>query len=194
MTTQIERSKNPRPRNPSGPPTPKEGSLPVFNPNRWLWDFKEEKPQRLASPSGPARGRSNQEIMIWNLVSALLDLIFAGVLCFLFLWGVSRLLDLSIKTTALGLWRLSPSGSGLLFFSFLWVYHVALPALVSYTPGQWACHITRTPSEINFAWVLRSTLRLFWLAITGFVTLPLFSWAAGVDLEETLSGLKLISK
>lgn len=194
MSGQIDKSKTPPAPNPSGPAGPKDRPVEVFNPNRWLWDFKEEKPQKISRPSGPSRRRSNNEMMMWNLVSSIMDLIFASVICFLFLLMMGRVLDISIKSTLMGLWKLSSTGTVILFFSFLWVYHVALPALVFYTPGQWACHITRTPKEISLNWVLKATFRLLVLFMTGFIILPLFSWASGIDLEENLSGLKLISK
>lgn len=169
--------------------------VPVFDPHRWLIDFEPEKTVKAkAPPSGPTRRRSKDEMMMWNLVSSIVDFLFVTAFACLFLWSIGQLLETSIKGTVFGLWRLSPVGTVLLSFSFLWVYHVAMPALFTYTLGQWACQITRTPQEISVAWVLKSTFRLMTLFLTGFIVLPLFSWASGFDLEGNLSGLKLYSK
>lgn len=169
--------------------------VPVFDPHRWLVDFESEKPvKRKAPPSGPTRRRSKDEMMMWNLVSSLVDFLFVASFAGLFLWSISQLLGTPIKGIVSGLWQLSPAGTVFLSFSFLWVYHVAMPALVTFTIGQWACQITRTPQEISAVWILKSTFRLMTLFLTGFIVLPLFSWASGFDLEGNLSGLKLYSK
>ncbi len=169
--------------------------VPVFDPHRWLIDFEpaQKEPKRVP-PGGRIRYRSPSEIMMWNLISSIVDFLFVSIFYCLFLWGVSQAIGTSIRGTVFGLWQLSPTGTVLFFFSFLWVYHVALPALVTYTLGQWACQITRTPQEISMGWVARSTFRLITLFLTGFIILPLFSWASGVDLEGQLSGLKIYSK
>ena len=166
--------------------------IPVFNPNRWLWDFEAEKPKtKVAPPGGRVRRRPTNQMMMWNLVSSFLDFLFVGIFSFLFLWGIGHIFDSSVRNTMANLWSISPAGTFLLFYSFLWVYHVATPALFSHTPGQWACQITRAPSEISFVWILKATFRLFILFLTGFIILPLFSWASGTDLEGSLSGLRL---
>ena len=120
-----------------------------------------------------------------------MDFLFVSLTCFLVLWFIGRMVDTSVRNTLIGLWKLSPTGTVILFYSFLWIYHVAGPALFSHTPGQWACRITRTPKEISFGWITKATFRLVILFMTGFMILPLFSWASGTDLEESLSGLKL---
>jgi hypothetical protein len=94
----------------------------------------------------------------------------------------------------MNLWQISQGGTLALFLSFFWVYYVATPAIFVYTPGQWACQITRTPSVLTLRWLVRSTLRLLAMFMTGFVLLPLFSWASGQDLEGQLTGVKIISK
>ena len=188
MSTQIDKQQNPSKDQGKGE------HLPVFNPNRWLWDFEIEKPKKLSGPSGPVKKRSPNQMMMWNLISSIMDFVFVGVICFLVLWGLGKIVDTSVRNTLMGLWKLSPTGTVILFYSFLWIYHVAAPALFSYTPGQWACQITRTPQDITFSWLLKSTFRLIVLFMTGFIILPLFSWASGLDLEESLSGLKLLSK
>jgi len=167
----------------------------VFDPHRWLIDFEpDQKLKKQAPPSGPVRRRSQDEMMTWNLLSAFVDFFFVAVFACLALWGLSQLLGTSVKVAVSGLWRLSPTGSVLLSFSFLWIYHVAMPAIFTFTLGQWACQITRTPQEITVGWLMKSTLRLAALYITGFLILPLFSWAAGSDLEGQLSGLELYPK
>lgn len=172
-----------------------EPPVSVFDPHRWLIDFESEAPvKKKAPPSGPSRRRTKDEMMMWNLVSALVDFVFVAAFSCLFIWSFSQLAGSSVKGTISGLWRLSPMGSVFLSFSFLWVYHVAMPALFTYTLGQWACQITRTPQEISLKWIAKSTFRLFTLFLTGFIILPLFSWASGSDLEGQISGLKLYSK
>ena len=194
-TQQQEKHKNPNRAPGTGAPQPDMGEhIPVFNPNRWLWDFEIEKPKKRSSPSGPARKRNANQMMMWNLISSVMDFLFVGLICFLLVWLMGRAIDTSVRNTLIGLWKLSPTGTIVIFYSFLWIYHVAVPALFSYTLGQWACQITRTPDEITFTWVLKSTFRLIILFMTGFMILPLFSWASGTDLEESLSGLKLHSK
>ncbi len=165
--------------------------IPVFNPNRWLWDFETEKPKKQGRPSGPGKKRNTNQTMMWNLVSSIMDFLFISLACFLIFWLISRTFDTSVRSAFLGLWKLTPVGTVALLYSFLWIYHVASPAVFSYTIGQWACQITRAPKELTFKWILKATLRLTLLLITGLVIIPLFSWASGVDLEETLTGLKL---
>jgi hypothetical protein len=169
-------------------------SVKVFDPHRWLLDFEQEKPLKKASPSGPVKRRTRDEVMMWNLVSIIMDLMFTVLITLLTFWGVSQVLETSIKGAVQTLWQISQGGSLLLVASLMWIYHVAIPALATYTPGQWACQITRTPEIITLRWVVRSTLRLMALIITGFVMLPLFSWASGHDLEAQLTGLKLYTK
>jgi hypothetical protein len=175
----------------SDTPAINDRQLPVFNPNRWLWDFEIEKPKRMSSPNGPVRRRNLNQMMMWNLISSVMDFLFISLVCVTVLWVFGRALDTNVRNTFIGLWKISPTGTVFLFYSFLWVYHVAMPALVSYTPGQWACQITRTPREISFSWIMKATFRLLVLFMTGFMILPLFSWASGTDLEASLSGLKL---
>jgi hypothetical protein len=169
-------------------------SVKVFDPHRWLLDFEQERPLKKASPSGPVKKRTRDEVMMWNLVSVVLDLMFMGIITLLTFWGISQLLETSIKGAVFTLWQISQAGSVLLMISLMWIYHVAIPALATYTPGQWACQITRTPETISFRWVVRSTLRIMALSLTGFIMLPLFSWASGHDLEAQLTGLKLYTK
>lgn len=183
---QIDREKSPQ-RKPTDP-------MQVFDPHRWLIDFDEAKPLKKSPPSGAARRRSQDGMMLWNFISSVMDTLFVLALTGFFLWGVGQVLNSSAQATLLGLWRLSHLGSALLFFSFVWVYYVAIPALFTYTLGQWACQITRTPQHIDFKWLMKSTLRLAVLFGTGFILLPLISWLFIVDLEEELSGLKLYSK
>lgn len=196
----IDKHKNPKkgpqPGAPEpGAPQPDKGEhIPVFNPNRWLWEFDVEKPKRRGTPSGPVRKRNANQMMMWNLISSVMDFLFVGLICFLAVWLMGKTVDTSVRNTLIGLWKVSPTGTVVLFYSFLWIYHVAGPALFSFTLGQWACQITRTPDEITFGWILKSTFRLIILFMTGFMILPLFSWASGTDLEESLSGLKLQSK
>jgi len=184
---QIDRERNPQPKS--------QDPVSVFDPHRWLIDFDESsKSTKKSPPSGAARRRSQTAMMMWNLISSVMDVLFVLAFTGFFLWGVGQILNSSAQSTLLGLWRLSHIGSTLLFFSLVWVYYVAIPALFTYTLGQWACQITRTPSKIDFKWLLQSTLRLAILFGTGFVVLPLISWLFIVDLEEELSGLKLYSK
>lgn len=176
-------------------PEPTTNQVPIFDPHRWLVDFEpDRKIKKKSPPSGPVRRRSPNEMMMWNLISSIVDFIFVAAFSCLFLWSIGQLLGSSIRGTVFGLWRLSPTGTVLLSFSFLWVYHIAIPALFTYTLGQWACQITRTPQEISGAWLLKSTFRLITLFLTGFIVLPLFSWASGVDLEGHLSGVKIYFK
>lgn len=166
----------------------------VFDPHRWLLDFEQDKPLKKASPSGPQKRRTNDEVMLWNLVSAVVDLLFVSILLVGFMWGLGQLLQVSVKGALMNLWQISQGGTLGLVLSFFWVYYVAMPALLVYTPGQWACQITRTPEVLTFRWVVRSTLRLLAMVMTGFVLIPLFSWASGQDLEGQLTGLKIYTK
>lgn len=166
----------------------------VFDPHRWLLDFEQEKPLKKASPGGPQKRRSKDEVMLWNLVSSVVDLLFVSLMLVTFMWAVGQLLHVSIKGAVLNLWQISQGGTLALVLSFFWVYYVATPALLVYTPGQWACQITRTPEVLTFRWIVRSTLRLLAMFMTGFVLLPLFSWASGQDLEGQLTGLKIYTK
>ena len=195
MSTQTEKRKNlsgaqPVAQQPEPHTEPAE-HIGVFNPNRWLWDFEAEKPKRKGGHNGPVRKRNPNQMMMWNLISSIMDFLFVSLTCFLVLWFIGKMVDTSVRNTLIGLWKLSPTGTVVLFYSFLWIYHVAGPALFSYTPGQWACRITRAPKDISFAWISKATFRLLILFMTGFMILPLFSWASGTDLEESLSGLKL---
>jgi hypothetical protein len=126
-----------------------DNTVKVFDPHRWLLDFEQEKPLKKASPSGPVKRRTRDEIMMWNLVSVIMDMMFMGILTLLTFWGVSQVLETSIKGAVLTLWQISQGGSVLLIASLMWIYHVAIPALATYTPGQWACQITRTPEIIT---------------------------------------------
>lgn len=184
MTANIDKQKNPSEQ-------PEGEHLPVFNPNRWLWDFEGEKPKKLSGPSGPVKRRNPNQMMMWNLISSVMDFLFVAIACFLFLWVSGRLFDTSVRNTLMGLWKISPTGTVVLFYSFLWLYHVAMPALFYFTLGQWACQITRSSNRITFTWILKSTFRLVILFMTGFIVIPLFSWASGIDLEESLTGLKI---
>jgi heme/copper-type cytochrome/quinol oxidase subunit 3 len=187
---EIDKHRNPV--QPTGRPgRERDEHLPLFNPNRWLWDFDGESQTGKKGRSGPVKKRNTNQMMMWNLISSVLDFFFVILTCFLIFWAISRTADTSVRNTLIGLWKLSPTGTVVLLFSFMWIYHVACPALFLYTPGQWACQITRTPKEISFKWILKSTFRLAVLFMTGFMILPLFSWASGIDLEENLSGLKL---
>lgn len=185
----MDIKQDPKPQGEINDPTVK-----VFDPHRWLLDFEQEKPLKKASPSGPVKRRTQDEIMMWNLVSAVFDLMMTGVIFVLLFWGLSQLLQTSVKGAFTSIWQISQGGSLFLLLSLLWIYYVALPAILTYTPGQWACQITRTPPEITFRWVIRSTLRVLALFMTGFLLLPLFSWASGHDLEAQLTGLKLYTK
>lgn len=166
----------------------------VFDPHRWLLDFEQEKPLKKASPSGPVKKRTQDEVMMWNLISVFVDVLLMSVVLILSFWGLSQLLQTSVRGAFTSLWQLSQGGSLFLLISVMWIYFVAVPALMVYTPGQWACQITRTPETITFRWVIRSTLRMLALFMTGFLLLPLFSWASGHDLEAQLTGLKLYTK
>ena len=196
MSAQIDKRKTsnvgqPVAQQPETPYTEKGEHIGVFNPNRWLWDFEAEKPKRKSHHSGPVRKRNPNQMMMWNLISSIMDFLFVSLTCFLVLWLIGKAVDTSVRNTLIGLWKLSPTGTVVLLYSFLWIYHVASPALFSQTPGQWACRITRTPKEISFSWITKASFRLVILFLTGFMILPLFSWASGTDLEESLSGLKL---
>ncbi len=169
-------------------------TVKVFDPHRWLLDFEQEKPLKKASPGGPAKRRTSDEMMMWNLISSVADFLIVGVLLFLFVWGLAQVMQVSVKVAMGTLWQISQGGTLLLVLSLLWIYHVACPALLTYTPGQWACQITRTPQNLTFRWVIRATLRLLALFMTGFILLPLFSWASGQDLEGQLTGLKVYTK
>ena len=68
------------------------GTVKVFDPHRWLLDFEIEKPLKKASPGGPVKRRTRDEIMMWNLISSIADLMMMGLLFLVFFWGFSQLL------------------------------------------------------------------------------------------------------
>lgn len=189
----MNMNQDPKPR-PSERNRNEDSVSKVFDPHRWLMEFEQEKTLKKGSHGGPQKRRSNDEVMLWNLVSSVVDLLFVSLMLVSFMWGVGQLLQVSVKGAVMNLWQISQGGTLGLFLSFFWVYYVATPAIFVYTPGQWACQITRTPKTLTFRWLVRSSLRLLALLMTGFVLLPLFSWASGQDLEGQLTGVKLVTK
>lgn len=189
----MNMNQDPKPR-PSERGRSEDSVSKVFDPHRWLMEFEQDKPLKKGSHGGPQKRRSNDEMMLWNLVSSVVDLLFVSLMLVSFMWGVGQLLQVSVKGAVMNLWQISQGGTLGLFLSFFWVYYVATPAILVYTPGQWACQITRTPKVLTFRWLVRSTLRLLALLMTGFVLLPLFSWASGQDLEGQLTGVKIVTK
>lgn len=159
---------------------------------------KYEIIEKQTAPKIPKSGAVIYKASYLELTAGLLDsmlIIAAQLLCLIVLLSVTQI-DLFASLT-------NPDQEGMIyialaaqFASITWIYFSATRVFMGQTPGEWVFdQRLGTPEMMKSpTYGLKAIARASVVVATGFIFIPLLSWAIGRDLIGQLLGLQLVKK
>lgn len=176
---------NPKP-NPTRPEVWDEALEGLFEDRSFTWDSE------LAFRGGSNPRRTKGQTLAWSFVALGLDLLACAGLWLgaLFLLRLAKFpLVFSWSNIDLAL------GAGLAL-TLLMTYMISFRAFLSFTPGEWACHLQLTPINLKMGYgeyLARVVFRSILVLVTGGIMFPIMFMLFKIDFAEKITGLKVSS-